>query len=303
MKYTTSNPPPLCLLTQSTCYKGTRTFVPKGVLWHSTGANNPNLKRYVQPSDDAPDRDEWLKKLGRNIYGNDWNHIKREAGMQAFIGKLADGTVTAVQTLPLHYRPWGCGSGPKGSLNDTHMQFEICEDNLKDKDYFFAVYAEALELTAYMCKYANIDPLGFIDYKGLKVPTIIDHWGSHLIGCGSNHGDLSDSGQWFLRYGITLDDVRHDVADLLKGSSSVKPAPAPAPSVDDLPTLNFGKQDRATRGTVAYLQRKLNATGAKLDVDGDFGNKTKQAVIQFQIDNNLTADGIVGPKTWGALES
>ena len=297
MKYTTSNPPPLCLLTQSTCYKGTRIFTPKGVLWHSTGANNPNLKRYVQPSDDAPDRDEWLKKLGRNIYGNDWNHIKREAGMQAFIGKLADGTVTAVQTLPLHYRPWGCGSGPNGSLNDTHMQFEICEDNLKDKDYFFAVYAEALELTAYMCKYANIDPLGTIDYKGLKVPTIIDHIGSHDIGCGSNHGDVQ---YWFKNYGITLDDIRHDVKDLIAGS---KPTPAPEPVAPDLPLLKFGIQDRATAGTVAYLQKKLNGYGAGLVVDGDFGNKTKQAVMDFQTRHGLTADGIVGPKTWGALES
>ena len=43
-------------------------MVPKGVLWHSTGANNPTLKRYVQPSDIRPKEDtyskeEWLEKL------------------------------------------------------------------------------------------------------------------------------------------------------------------------------------------------------------------------------------------------
>lgn len=47
MKYTKENPPLVCMMTNSTCYLGTRTMTPKGVLWHSTGANNPYLKRYV----------------------------------------------------------------------------------------------------------------------------------------------------------------------------------------------------------------------------------------------------------------
>lgn len=47
--------------TQSTCYRGTGKMQIKGVLWHDTGCSNPNLKRYVQPSDDAPDRAEWLE--------------------------------------------------------------------------------------------------------------------------------------------------------------------------------------------------------------------------------------------------
>lgn len=45
-----------------------------GILWHSTGANNPNLKRYIQPADNAPDKEEMLKILGVNIYKNDQNH-------------------------------------------------------------------------------------------------------------------------------------------------------------------------------------------------------------------------------------
>ena len=57
MKYNDKNPPLVCMQTQSTCYKGTGKMQIKGVLWHDTGANNPNLKRYVQPSDDAPDRE------------------------------------------------------------------------------------------------------------------------------------------------------------------------------------------------------------------------------------------------------
>jgi hypothetical protein len=37
--------------------------------------------------------------------------------------------------------------------------------------------------------------------------------------------------------------------------------------------------------------------------DGDFGNNTKKAVISFQSDAGLTADGIVGEKTWDALDA
>jgi hypothetical protein len=47
MKYSSTNKPLVCMQTQSTCYKGTSPMTVKGVLWHSTGANNPNLKRYV----------------------------------------------------------------------------------------------------------------------------------------------------------------------------------------------------------------------------------------------------------------
>ena len=125
MKYSESNKPLVCMMTNSTCYKGTKEFAPKGVLWHCTGANNPNLARYVQPSDDAPDKEEWIKLLGTNRYGNDWNHMYVRAGLNAWIGKLADGSVTTVQTMPWNYSPWGCGAGPNGSCNNTHIQFEI----------------------------------------------------------------------------------------------------------------------------------------------------------------------------------
>ena len=112
----------------------------KGILWHSTAANNPSLKRYVQPSDDANDRDEMLKLLGKNSNGNDWNHSSLTVGMNAFIGKLADGTITSIQTMPWDYKPWGCASGDKGSCNNGWIQFEICEAALTDANYFESVY-------------------------------------------------------------------------------------------------------------------------------------------------------------------
>lgn len=217
MKYNDKNKPLVCMMTQSTCYKGTRKFTPKGVLWHSTGANNPWLKRYVQPDDNAANRSELLNLLGKNQYGNDWNHIEREAGLNFWIGKLADGTVAAVQTMPWDYRPWGCGSGNNGSCNNTHIQFEICEDGLNDKSYWEACYKEACEMTAYLCKMFGIDPKGTTVCNGVTVPTIIDHTGSHALGLGSNHGDVQ---HWSRKYGKTMENVRNDVAALLAGDDS-----------------------------------------------------------------------------------
>ena len=37
-------------------------------------------------------------------------------------------------------------------------------------------------------------------------------------------------------------------------------------------------------------------------IDGIFGQQTRQAVIDFQVDNGLTPDGIVGPATWRQFE-
>lgn len=184
----------------------------KGVLWHSTGANNNTLKRYVQPDDNAANRNELLNLIGVNKYRNDWNHIEREAGLSFWIGKLADGSIATIQAGPDNIKQWGCG----GSLNNTHIQFEICEDGLNDEKYFRAVYREAIELTAYLCKKYNLNPLGSFTYNKKKVPVITDHNESHSLGMGSNHGDV---GHWFKKYlgDNYLETIRNDVANELKG--------------------------------------------------------------------------------------
>ena len=200
MKYNEKNKPLVCMMTQSTCYKGTRKFTPKGVLWHSTGANNPNLKRYVQPDDNAADRSEWLARLGKNQYNNDWNHIERQAGLNFWIGKLADGTVAAVQTMPWDFRPWGCGSGSKGSCNDTHIQFEICEDGLTNGAYFKDCYNAAVSLCADICR-----------RWGWEADVIVSHKEAYKKGYGSNHADID---HWLKKFRLTMADFRKDV-DLL----------------------------------------------------------------------------------------
>lgn len=63
------------------------------------------------------------------------------------------------------------------------------------------------------------------------------------------------------------------------------------------PTVKSGDKGSCVKD----LQRRLNTKGAKLSVDGDFGSKTKTAVVSYQRKNRLTADGIVGLQTWSLL--
>lgn len=225
MLYSKANPPMVCMMTNSTCYKNTTTMSPVGVLWHSTGVYNTSIRRYVQPSKDDPNYQQLLNVIGVNDYGNSWNQVYVDAGLNAWIGKLKDGTVTTVQTMPWNYRPWGCGSGDKGSCNSGWIQFEICEDGLNDKDYFNKVYKEACELTAYLCTLYNLDPKGSVMLNGVNVPVILCHQDSARLGLGSNHADVY---HWFNKYGKTMDDVRADVAALMGTTASAPVSTKPA---------------------------------------------------------------------------
>ncbi len=296
MKYSESNMPLLCMMTQSTCYRGTKKMTVRGVLWHSTGANNPTLKRYVQPDDDAPDRERLLALLGKNRYNNDWNHKERQAGMNAWIGQLADGGVASVQVMPWDYKPWGCGSGKKGSCNNGWIQFEICEDDMNDPEYFARVYDEACELTAYLCRMYGIDPKGTVSYNGVTVPTVLCHKDSYRLGLGSDHSDVYE---WFDRYGKSMETVRDDVVALLG---------APAPSVPDaaeakrvnvaVEVVKRGVKSDAVRAVQALLNMRA---GAGLDVDGSCGAATEAAIKAYQRASGLDVDGSCGAATWGKM--
>lgn len=221
-----------CIMTQSTCYRKTTKGHPVGVLWHDTGAGNPYIWRYVQPSDNDPNRDELLKIIGKNPNANDWNHTEREAGVHFFIGRLADGSIGTVQTLPLDYRPWGCGSGRYGSCNGSPsvsnspfwIQFEICDDSCNSKtgkydhgsgEYWQACMKEAAELTMWLCKKYGFGVTDKYTWKGVPMPVVTCHYESYLYGLGSDHGDVV---WWGRRYEDTfnVNSVRNIVRNRIE---------------------------------------------------------------------------------------
>jgi len=186
------------ILTNNACFKAGKTIIPKGIMVHSTGADNPWLKRYVGPDDGL---------LGKNQYNNHWNQEKpggRQVCVHAFIGKLADGTIATYQTLPWNHRGWHAG----GNANNTHIGFEICEDGLSDSNYFNKVYLEAVELCVFLCR-----------EFGLTEKDIICHSEGYKQGIASNHGDVL---HWFPKHGKSMDTFRADVKSGLSFTASVE---------------------------------------------------------------------------------
>jgi len=216
------------ILTENACYKAGRKITVKGIMVHSTGANNPWLKRYVGPDDG---------KLGKNQYNNHWNTYHpggREVCVHGFIGKLADGSVATYQTLPWDHRGWHAG----GSANNTHIGFEICEDGLADATYFNKVYQEAIDLCVYLCK----------EY-GLTEKNIICHSEGYKQGVASNHGDVM---HWFPKHGKSMDTFRAEVAAKLKANTA--PTEKPTTPSTLAPTANIKEGDKVefTADAVKY---------------------------------------------------
>jgi len=67
--------------------------------------------------------------------------------------------------------------------------------------------------------------------------------------------------------------------------------------MSDLPETKKG----ATGLPVNRIQALVNIAGAGLKEDGKFGDNTEREVKDFQRNNGLEDDGIVGPKTWSKL--
>lgn len=173
-------------------YLNRKPMKPTYIMIHSTGCDNPNLKRYVQPDNGL---------IGFNEYGNHWNQRMPDGQkkcVHGFIGKLKDGKVEYIKTLPYNICAWGCGSGVKGSFNNHAIQIEVCEGG--SSDYFEAV----------KCSLLSILP-SLMDEFNIPVENVIGHQEGFLLGMASNHGD-PDS--YFKRFNYSIKKLRDDLRGL-----------------------------------------------------------------------------------------
>ncbi len=84
-------------------------------------------------------------------------------------------------------------------------------------------------------------------------------------------------------------------AAMAAAQPSAPPTEAPGPTALYLASGSAGEGVRA-------LQQRLKELGfLEGEADGQFGRATKAAVVLFQKQHGLDADGIVGEKTWGIL--
>lgn len=214
------------------CYQTGKKMTPAGIVVHSTGANNPYLKRYV----DCPG------EVGKNAYGNHWNTPTpggKKVCVHAFIGYDKNKRVRVAEILPLTICCWGVGSGSKGSYNydPPYIQFEICEDALTDKKYYQEAFGVAAQYCAYICR----------EY-GLSVDHVIGHREAYQKGYGSNH---SDPEHWMKKFGETMADFRERVSVLLNDNTVAS---------TDKPKAVANKEESSAIGDGTLVSLSKNAT-------------------------------------------
>lgn len=214
----------VAMATKNDCYKTATPAKMGGIIVHSTAANNPYLRRYI----DAP------AEVGVNKYGNTWNNpvsvMGRSVAVHAFIGYDINNEIRVAQMLPYNIACWGNGSKTTGNCNynpNARIQFEICEDNRQNKAYLDAVLNVATQYCAELCIQFGWDPLGM--YNG--APVIMDHAESYQYRKGGNHSDI---GHWIKPFGYTMDWFRSEVKRKMNllNQKPVEPSKPVQPSGD-----------------------------------------------------------------------
>ena len=190
------------IMTRNPCYAAGRKITVKGLMLHSVGCPQPKASAFI----------------------SSWNSPSH--GSSCVHGFIDGNDGTVYQTLPWNHRGWHCGSGSKGSGNNTHIGVEMCEpacirytagsnftcsDMAEAKAVAERTYEAAVELFAMLCKKYGLDPLA----DG----AIISHREGHSRGIASNHGDPEHL--WAqLGMGYTMDGFRRAVKAAMGGASS-----------------------------------------------------------------------------------
>lgn len=231
------------LAVNNPCYKNGNRDRTTHLILHSTGANNPTLKRYVTPDDGY---------LGNNPNNNGWNNPKEKTLVHAVIGKNKNGEIEAYQITPWGKRVWGCGSGKNGSGNDFAVQVEMCEDQTLGASYAKEVYNVAVKLFAHLCKTYNI-----------STDNIWSHNEANKKGYASAHIDPE---HWWkaVNAGLTMNGFRNDVKFLLNGE---KPKEQSTPPKAEQPATS--KTDALYRVQVGAFSVKKNGQQKLASIEAD----------------------------------
>lgn len=262
-------------MTKSPCYMAGKTIIVMGMYLHSIGC----------PCEKA-----------QNIIDSE-NRSGAGAAVQAVIQH--DGQV--LQGLPVYtenktaIRNWHCGSGNKGSGNNTHIGVEMCEpatikyigganwvetaDGSNTKAVVLANYKNAVEYFALRCKQFNLDPL--------KDGVIISHAEGHARGYASNHADPE---HLWKPFGLSMDQFRKDVRAMMDGG---------AISVTGIPKVtDTGNQKvNALDGTVVV--KYTGKDGVNIRTTPSFGENVARVVMKGA---SFTVNGISDDEKWYKID-
>ena len=127
-------------------------------------------------------------------------------------------------------------------------------------------------------------------------------WGEPMALAADLHGDLAQANARAGEFGLHFPIVRVE-------PWHCQPIEVSYAYFTGIPSQWGGVRGRgllkqgAVGPVVVECQQRLNAHGFPCAVDGDFGKETKGRLQDFQRARALTPDGVVGPKTWEALDA
>lgn len=233
--------------TENRAYKAGRNINPNGCVNHSVGC--------AQPSPDV-----FFRNMNKSSAG--W-------AVNAILGDFHKGEGRIILTMPYKRRPWGVGSGKKGSWNNSRIQWEICEpsghtyaggtminyDVAANQLYFERLWKLLVAWNVYVAT-----------KLGYRADTINDHHESYLAGMGGNHADVS---HWLPKHGKSMDALRAEVAAILDApldakevSYQVEVTGADTLNCRTAPSTVTGLVVRTYReGTVLTITKEANGWG------------------------------------------
>ena len=184
--------------TDNGAYRSGRKINPQGSVNHSVGCAQPSVEVFY-------------KSMNKSSAG--W-------GVNAILGDFHKGDGRILVTMPLNARPWGCGSGKKGSWNNTKVQWEVCEPAghtysggtmigyyiAKNQVYFDRMWKMLVAWNVYV-----------VDKFGYPISGISDHIESYYAGYGSGHADM---GHWLPKHGKSMNALRAEVEAIINGADT-----------------------------------------------------------------------------------
>lgn len=258
------------LCTGNSRYKAGERLTPKGVVLHSIGTPQCNARVL---------RDYWNRNSSPYV-----------------VHYVLDDT-QVLHCMPNSKKCWHVGSPG----NAKWLGIEMCEpsqikyvsgasftvsDLSAAQKFAIGCYKNAVQLIAKLCaEYGwNPDSAVLTHYEVTKKKlSSTDHVDPQHLWDG-------------LGLGYDLATLRRDVKAAMGGTA----APS-ASAAAERPTLRNG----SSGDVVKTLQARLIALGYSFEpygADGVFGSMTETRVKAFQLAVGISADGIVGPQTWSALD-
>ena len=122
-----------------------------------------------------------------------------------------------------------------------------------------------------------------------------------VAGCATTRKKTPKSPVEELQAKVT--DIETKQVEQTQQISGLKDDLAAAQQAKATVTTSPASSSKSVEKTKENIQKALKAAGYyDGEIDGKIGQKTKKAIIAFQEASGLTADGVVGKRTWSKLK-